>query len=294
MSFGPKAVSAFALLVISSSAFRAAPRAAQPEILRNVEYAHPGDTPLYFDAELPRSAEPAPAVIIVHGGAWVGGDRRANVEPLFKPLSNAGFAWFSISYRLASNVLNFGLAVNDVESAVAFVRSHADEYGIDPHRIALVGESAGGQLAEMAALRAKPESEVSAVVALYAPSDLVTLAKTSDYVPKALRDSVRGTPWESIILAGLGQLSPINNVRRDMPPFLLIHGTSDALVPFQQSVDMCAQMRKAGATCEVYPVEGGGHGMRWWEAYPRLAAPYKHKMVQWLEKRFAEAPLVTS
>jgi len=294
MLCGRSAFAISSLFLMSCVVFAAPIQNTHPEILRDIEYAHPGGTPLYLDASLPRARESAPAVVIVHGGGWVGGDRRASVQPLFKPLSDAGFAWFSISYRLATNVLNFGLAINDVENAVAFVRSHAAEYGVDPNRIALVGESAGGQLAEMAALRAKPESRVSAVVALYAPSDLVTLAKTSDYVPRSIRQSLQGTPWEGIVLAGLGQLSPIDNVRAEMPPFLLVHGTSDRLVPYQQSVDMCARMRKAGANCELYPVEGGGHGVNWWEAYPRLAAPYKKKLVRWLEKQFTKAPAFTS
>lgn len=294
MLFGHRARAVFSVLLMSSAVFAAPAKKSTGEVLRDVEYAAPGGTPLYLDAYLPHTHAPVPAVVLVHGGGWVGGDRRASVRPLFKPLEDAGFAWFSISYRLATNVINFGLAISDVESAVAFVRANAVEYGIDPDRIALIGESAGGQLAAMAALRARPESQVSAVVALYAPNDLVTLAKTSDYVPRSIRDSVRGTPWETLLLAGLEQLSPIDNVRRDMPPFLLIHGTADSLVPYQQSLDMCARMRTAGASCDLFPVEGGGHGVNWWEAYPRLAAPYKRKLIAWLEKRFAAAPSFTS
>ncbi len=125
---------------------------------------------------------------------------------------------------------------------------------------------------------------MKAVVALYAPTDLVSLMKNSNYVPPQIRDSVRGTPFESLILAGLAQLSPIDNVRRSMPPFLFIHGTADSLVPFAQSSDMCERMKKAGASCEIYPVEGGGHGIRWWESSPKLSTGYKQKMVQWLRE----------
>jgi dipeptidyl aminopeptidase/acylaminoacyl peptidase len=104
-----------------------------------------------------------------------------------------------------------------------------------------------------------------------------------------MRDSVRGTPWEGIVMAGLSQLSPINHIQNGMPPFLFVHGTSDALVPFDQSTQMCDRMRKIGATCEVLPVEGGGHGIRWWESYPRLAAAYKRKMITWLQTQLAPA-----
>ena len=131
------------------------------------------------------------------------------------------------------------------------------------------------------------------MVALYTPSDLVALAKDSDYVPRSIRDSVRGTPWEGLLLAGLAQLSPANQVRNGMPPFLLIHGTSDALVPYSQSVALCERMRAVNDNCELFPVAGGGHGIRWWEAYPRLAQPYKRKMIDWLEQQFAARKVST-
>lgn len=262
---------------------------AAPRLLHDVEYANVGGVSLRLDASLPQGPGLAPAIIIVHGGGWVAGDRKWNVEPLFEPLTDAGFAWFSISYRLAKDVTQFGVAIDDVQSAIRFVKAHAAQYGVDPSRVALVGESAGGQLAAMAALRREPGTKVKAVVALYTPTDLVSLAKSSDYVPKSIRDSVRGTPWEGLVLAGLAQLSPVNHVQSGMPPFLFIHGTADSLVPYQQSVDMCDRMRKAGATCEIVPVEGGGHGIRWWESSPRLAASYKQKMVAWLRTQLEPA-----
>jgi acetyl esterase len=252
--------------------------------LRDIEYSRVQGISLRLDASLPATAQPAPAAIIVHGGGWTRGDRRIDVQPLFKPLADAGFAWFSISYRLATDVTQFGVAIDDVEQAVRFVKTHAAEYNVDPNRIALIGESAGGQLAAMAALRAGGDASVKAVVALYTPTDLVDLFEHSTFIPAQIRSGVRGTPFESFVLAGLSQFSPIENVRRDMPPFLLIHGTSDSLVPFAQSTHMCARMKQAGASCEIYPVEGAGHGVRWWETSSRVSNTYKRKMVEWLEQ----------
>jgi len=237
-----------------------------------------------MDAHIPEGHGPFPAVIIVHGGAWVSGDRRANVHPLFQPLQDAGFAWFSISYRLATDIAQFGAGIVDVEEAVRYVKQHAAEYNIDPDRIALVGESAGAQLASMAALA--PGTGVKAVVAFYSPSDLASLAQTSTYVPESIRGQVKGTPWEALLLEGLKQLSPINHVRKDMPPFLLIHGTSDSVVPYDQSTQMCSAVQAAGGQCELYTVQGGGHGVRWWESSHLTA--YKQVMVHWLEKQLAE------
>lgn len=258
-----------------------------------IEYGRAGDFSLRLDAHFPDGSGPFPAAIIVHGGGWIRGDRKHSVEPLFKPLSDAGFAWFSISYRLAGDMhdepnghgalpsaLMLGAAIDDVRQAVAYVKQHAAEYRIDPGRIALIGESAGAQLASMAALKPGPNGSVRAVVALYGPSDLVSLAETSPQIPDSLRRAVQGTPFAEMLLAGLRNLSPINFVKADSPPFLLIHGTADTLVPFEQSERMCRRIREAGDSCELYPVKGGGHGMRWWESQGLTA--YKHEMIRWL------------
>lgn len=254
-------------------------------VRRGIEYGQAGGAPLLMDVQTPAGQGPFPAVILVHGGGWIAGDRVLNVEPLFKPLNEAGMAWFSISYRLANSAV-FGAAIADVETAVLHIREHAREYNIDPDRIALAGESAGAQLASMAALSPSLKGVVKGVVALYSPSDLVTLARTSDRIPAEWRRAVQNTAWASLLLAGLERLSPIYNVRPDMPPFLLIHGTADRLVPFEQSERMCAKMRETGAACELFTVKGGGHGVRWWEGNRDLAA-YKPVMIAWLERAFA-------
>jgi acetyl esterase len=183
-------------IMISGYSTRAAEsRHVEARLQKDIEYARVDGTSLLLDASIPVGAEKCPSVIIVHGGGWVAGDRRFNVQPLFQPLTDAGFAWFSISYRLATDVSRFGAAISDVQQSIRFVKSHAAEYHIDPDRIAIIGESAGGQLASMAVLRGGPDTSVKAVVALYTPTDLVSLAKESTYIPSSIRNSVRGTPW---------------------------------------------------------------------------------------------------
>ncbi|HEY3826821.1 MAG TPA: alpha/beta hydrolase [Bryobacteraceae bacterium] len=259
------------------------------EIQHDIEYARAEGMSLRMDASVPEGDGPFPAAIIVHGGGWVSGDKEIDVTPLFKPLSEAGFAWFSINYRLTGDLLHFGVAINDIETAVRFVKDHAREYRVNPERIALIGESAGGQLAAMAALNGAPDTSVRAVIAMYAPTDLVALVRNSELIPSSIRDALRGTPVEALLLARLAQLSPISRVKPGMPPFLLIHGTADPLVPFEQSRAMCNRMRSEGADCELFPVPGGVHGMRRWESSPEMSEPYKREIVRWLVEQLSSS-----
>jgi len=174
-----------------------------------------------------------------------------------------------------------------VEAAIRFVKEHAREYRIDPDRVALIGESAGGHLAAMAAINDAPGASVRAVVALYAPTDLVALLADSDLIPPSVKDRLQGTPLEGLLLAMLKGLSPVAGVHPGMPPFLLIHGTADPLVPLDQSRAMCNKMHAAGASCELFLVPGAGHGLRRWESNPAMSEPYKREMIRWLREQLA-------
>jgi acetyl esterase len=256
---------------------------------RDVEYSRPDGQSLQMDANVPAGTGPFPAVILVHGGGWIRGDREFNVAPLFEPLSQAGFAWFSISYRLATDFLNLGAAVDDVSDAVAYVRKNAVKFNVDPNRIALVGESAGAHLASLAAMR-DPHA-VAAVVTLYSPSDLETLAKTSNAVPSQVREAVRASGLGEMILSHLRSLSPIQHVRAGLPPFLLIHGTADTVVPYEQSLRMLERLKAAGVPAELVTVERGGHGLRGWERSASLVS-YRKRMVDWLLRTVAQQAAV--
>jgi len=255
------------------------------EAQTDIEYARAGSLSLRLDAYPPRgtSATPAPAVVLVHGGAWVKGDRRVNVEPLVGPFTQAGFGVFSISYRFAPDFL-YPAAVDDVRSAIRFVRANAARFAIDSARISLVGESAGAQLASLAALDADPESAVQAVVSLYGPMDFVRLADTSSAVPEGLRRMAQETILSTLLAGGLRAMSPITFVRPGLPPFLFVHGTADPIVPSEQSTRMCAAIRSVNGQCEVQLVQGGGHGLRDWEQDPAQAA-YKSSLIEWLRAR---------
>lgn len=250
-------------------------------VVRDIEYGRAADRPLLLDASVPEGKGPFPAVIIVHGGGWIGGHRQFSVEPLFDPLSKAGFAWFSISYRLANDLLQFGVAVDDVRTAIEFVRKNASKYNVDPNRIAVLGESAGAHLASLAVERAP--GSVAAVVALYPPTDLVSLAQNARVIPDAIRQMVRAAGMEELIRGYLREMSPIEHIGPGLPPFLLVHGTADTVVPYEQSERMLKKLKAAGVAAELITVPGGGHGLRAWER-SREHLAYRKTMIDWLQR----------
>jgi len=272
-----------ALLSVFMSAIHA-------EDLKDIEYGQAGKVTLRLDAHIPDGRGPFDVAILVHGGAWVAGDRINNVRPLLQPLTDAGIAWFSISYRLAADVarnpvgaaMQMGTAESDVRRAVAFVKEHATEYRVNANKIVLIGESAGGQLAAMAALRPGTDGAVQGVVAFYTPSDLAALVRTSALIPDNVRDAVKGTMFDNILMAGLTEFSPINAVSSASPPFLLIHGSDDNVVPLAQSERFCDKLRESNVGCEIYTVKGGAHGIRAWEL--AKLTDYKAPMIRWIQK----------
>jgi dipeptidyl aminopeptidase/acylaminoacyl peptidase len=148
---------------------------------------------------------------------------------------------------------------------------------VDPARLILIGESAGAQLAATAALQFR--LPVTAVVSFYMPSDLEHLARAMAPL-HPLTSGLEGSPLWTTLLNRVSELSPLRHVHSEMPPFLLIHGTEDALVPFEQSEIMCRAIRTVGGSCDLLAVKGGAHGMRRWEAAGLTS--YKKLLVGWL------------
>lgn len=254
---------------------------ARCELQKDIEYGRAGDVSLKLNASVPDGPGPFPAVIIVHGGGFTGGNKQVYVTPMFEPLTQAHFAWFSIDYRLAPQY-KFPAAVEDVDRAIEYVKSHAAQYKVDAHRIALLGESAGGYMVSYAGTQKEKKWRVAAVVSFYGPHNLMgeyEMRKRQGAAPGALTAFLGITTWDKKAFDLLKKDSPINRVSKGMPPFLLLHGTADTLVDYQQSVDMCARLRQAGDACELYTVDGGKHGMGNWESMPA----YKQKVVEWLQ-----------
>jgi alpha-L-fucosidase 2 len=263
---------------------------------KDVEYARPDGKPLLLDVHVPDGTGPFPAAILVHGGGFDGGSKSTNVRPLFQPLSENGFAWFSIDYRLAP-AAKFPEAIADLNSAIVWVKSHAAEYHVDISRIALIGESAGGFLVNYAGTHETHDTKVAAIVDFYGPSDYGKLALFRRDHPEQFdmatinRHASNGggihffgvEALDEPGLAKLSSLAPIAAVHKGMQPFLIIHGTHDDQVAYVQSTDFC-QAIQAVSVCKLITIEGGGHGMSRWTA-PEMQH-WKAEMIAWLKQTF--------
>ena len=205
---------------------------------------------------------PAPAVIYIHGGGWVQGNRASGSGLLDAPaLLDAGFAVFSIDYRLAPGH-TFPAMIHDVKCAIRSIRAQAGHYGIDPDRIGVYGTSAGAHLAALAGVAGADAgfevgphldqpSSVQAVVALFGPMDLPALLRAD-------RNRARRAVFGDF---DLERASPISYVSAGDPPFLLIHGDADALVPLEQSTRMHGALKAAGVESTLIVVRNGPHGL---------------------------------
>lgn len=274
-----KVIRAVVVLLMASA------MSAVAEMRTDIEYAVAGGQSLKLDASVPEGMGPFPTVILVHGGGWSGGDKQGYIKPLFEPMTKAGFAWFTINYRLAP-ANRYPAAVDDVVAAVRWVKAHAADFKVDVKRLALAGESAGGHLVALVGTRYGHELGLAAIVPYYAPCDMEVLALGPDRTekaPKAAGAFLGFTEADDEARRRLREASPITYVNKDVPPFLLIHGTQDRTVPYKQSVMMRDRMKQAGAACELFTVEGGGHGMLGWEKDPKLQA-HKEAVIAWLKK----------
>lgn len=261
--------------------FAGVARAAQAEELRDVQYGEVAGVALKLDAHIPEGAGPFRCAILVHGGGWIAGDKQQYITYIFKPLADANFVWISINYRLAPK-FTFPAPADDVELAIQYVRKNAAKFKIDPARIALIGESAGGHLVSYVGARAKNQ-EIAAVVSLYGVHDFVAAAVEWKPVPTELYQLFGISAVEATNVSKLVQGSPVTFIHKDMPPYLLMHGSKDEDVPYEQSVEMCKAMKAAGARCDLVTVKGGVHGMDHWEPHPELLW-YKKALVDWLTK----------
>ena len=252
----------------------------------DIEFSRPDGEPLKMDAHIPNGPGPFAAVILVHGGGWSAGDKQASfIKPLFPTLDRTGLAWFSIDYRLAPKH-PYPAALRDVEQAIRYVKTHAGEFRIDPARLVLMGESAGGHLVALAGTHPQADTKVAAVVPFYGAFDLEKMLAEKGEVSKGFRDFLNIADLSEKSRRVLREASAATYVKPGLPPFLLIHGTKDEAVPYQQSVSFCASLKAAGNACELFTVEEGIHGVINWEKHAEQHR-YKDFLVDWLRKSTA-------
>jgi alpha-L-fucosidase 2 len=275
--------------------FSLATLAAAPVDRKDVEYTRPGGKPVLLDLHVPDGPGPFPAAILVHGGGFDEGSRSTSVQPLFDVLAGAGYAWFSIDYRMAPE-FRFPQAIKDVNSAIKWVKANAAAYHVDVARIALIGESAGAFLVNYAGTHETPQTRIRAVVDIYGPVDYGKLAEERRDHPERFNmttinrhasngGGIHFFGAEELDAAGLAKLhavSPIFAVHHGMPPFLCIHGDKDDQVSYRQSPAMCAAIKKVGVNCALITIEGGGHGMSGWKAPEQQH--WKPEMLAWLKQ----------
>lgn len=251
----------------------------------DIEYGNVAGESLKLDAWVPAGSGPFAAVILVHGGGWTAGDKsggpkKALIAPMHEPLQRAGFAWFSINYRLAPKY-RYPACIEDVEMAIRWVKQHAAEYLVDPKRIALSGESAGGHLVALAAVRADEGTRLAAIVPFYGVFDLASMATPGAPLSPNFTALFGRTTADESALALLREASALPKVKPGLPPFLLVHGTADTRVPLEQSERFQRKLRDAGVPCELLPIAGGVHGMASWNT---VAPDYQERVVAWLAR----------
>lgn len=219
-----------------------------------------------LDLFVPTGDGPFPLVLWVHGGAWLGGSKDGG-SPAVGLLSR-GYAVASTNYRLSQHA-TFPAQIHDVKGAVRYLRANAKKYKLDADRIGVAGASAGGHLVALLGTSGDVKelegdvgpkgvnSRVRCVIDFFGPTDLTRLSPpggANNPVAKLLGGPV-GEKKELV-----KQADPITFVSKDDPPFLIVHGDQDQVVPLSQSELLAAALKKAGVDVTFKVVEGAGHG----------------------------------
>ncbi len=230
---------------------------------RDVVYGRGGERALTMNvAHPPRRAPLHPVVLVFHGGGWIAG-RKERHDATVRYLARQGFVAATVGYRLAPRS-RWPAQIDDARQAVRYMRAEATRYGGDPKRIAAIGFSAGAHLSLLLGTvdEQAPEdkaSKVDLVVSYFAPTNL-------EVPPK---DSLLRGPSEALgVLLGPAfqkdrkGASPIHHVNQGDAPMLLFQGTSDALVPYEQTQAMLDKIAEERVKAEVVFLAGAGHGWR--------------------------------
>ena len=279
---GPKSISLTATsLLLASSAFAqfsgggggAIPAGIKAE--RNIPYVENGHRNQVLDIYLPEtpSEKPLPLMIWIHGGAWMGGSQ-ANPPALY--LVKKGFAVASIQYRFVNDA-KWPAQAFDCKAAIRFLRANAAKYHFDPDRFAVGGDSAGGHLAAFIGTsgdvkemegdlgNTNVSSRVQAVVDWFGPTDLLAMGDQAG--PNSMIKHNDANAPEALLLGGPVQekkelaktANPLTYIDKNDPPFLIMHGDNDQLVPLAQSKMLAKALTDAGVDATMKTIPGAGH-----------------------------------
>jgi acetyl esterase/lipase len=250
---------------------------------------------------VPRTNDLKPAIVYFPGGGFTSADHEKFIE-LRMALAKAGFVVAAAQYRTVPN--KYPALVEDGKAAIRYLREHASDYGIDPARIGVLGDSAGGYVSQMMGMTngekafdtgqfLDKSSDVQAAVTMYGISNLLeigdgfpdAIAKVhqSPAVTEALL--VNGTAFADFPGAPISsnpekalQASPMGHVEGSKPPFLIMHGSADTLVSPKQSVQLYEALKNKGNKVEYVLVEGAGHGDLTWYQPPII-----DRVVEWFK-----------
>ncbi|BCU77834.1 alpha/beta hydrolase [Luteolibacter sp. LG18] len=227
--------------------------------LRDIDYAGNGQPSQTLDLLIPppRDGGPRPVVVFIHGGSWDSGEKEDGLGPLGL-LATGEFVLATLNYRLVGEAC-WPAQLDDTRAALAYLRTHAATYGIDPERIAVIGVSAGGHLAGM--LGTEVPQGLRGVISLYGPTNFLTLVGNPESLePQEAEAAARIFGPVADLLETAREASPVHRITANTTPFLFIHGTLDDVVPLSQSEEMHAALVRAGVESTLVPVAGAGHG----------------------------------
>lgn len=223
---------------------------------RTVVYKKLGDRELslhIFEPAGLKAGDARACYITIHGGGWTGGNPK-RMYPFADHYAKLGLVGISVQYRLYNPKLGVSVldCVKDARSALRYVKTHAQELGIDPQRIIVSGGSAGGHLAAATAMFDGVNEDGENASVSTTPAALILLFPVIDCSKEGYGQAKIGDRWQEI--------SPVHQVRAGLPPTITFHGTGDTVTPFAGAQAFHDAMRKAGNTSELVVHEGGVHG----------------------------------
>jgi acetyl esterase/lipase len=243
------------------------------KVEKDIPYAGTKDPRQTLDLYLPKAPKgdkPLPVVVNIHGGAWKAGDKSMGAREVADLVEGGEYAGASIHYRLSGQA-KWPAQIYDCKSAIRWIRANAKTYNLDPDKIGVIGASAGGHLVAMLGLtdgkaelegdvgpHAGLSSRVACVVDEFGPTEFLAMGSFHDAENSPESELIGGAIQENQDQSRAA--SPTTYVAKGAPPFLILHGTKDPLVPFSQSEKLAAALKKAGVECYLVPVTNAGHG----------------------------------